>query len=129
MYVHGIRALFIFEEYVVQTIPMTGALVQVDLRREGRYGPLERFNSTVGPHHPSCLRLVTLTTCSSNCAKNPCQLIRQSEGEPFFFHIQWLRRTSSPPPYFPQYRSTARSVAWGRKLSAWTIVAFLSNSS
>ena len=39
MYVHGIRALFVFEGYVVQKITMSGDLVQVDLRRDGRYRP------------------------------------------------------------------------------------------
>ena len=38
MYVHGIRRLFAFEGYVVQKITMTGDLIQVHLRRDGRYG-------------------------------------------------------------------------------------------
>jgi transposase len=37
MYVHGIRALFVFEGYVVSKITMSGDLVQVNLRRDGRY--------------------------------------------------------------------------------------------
>jgi transposase len=36
MYVHGIRALFRFEGYVVQKITMSNEIVQVDLRRDGR---------------------------------------------------------------------------------------------
>jgi transposase len=37
MYVHGIRALFAFEGYVVSKITMSGDLVQVNLRRDGRH--------------------------------------------------------------------------------------------
>jgi len=37
MYVHGIRALFAFAGYVVSKITMSGELVQVNLRRDGRY--------------------------------------------------------------------------------------------
>lgn len=36
MYVHGMRALFAFEGYVVQKITMSSDLVQVNLRRDGR---------------------------------------------------------------------------------------------
>jgi transposase len=36
MYVHGIRALFRFEGYVVQKITMSSEIVQVNLRRDGR---------------------------------------------------------------------------------------------
>jgi len=36
MYVHGIRALFAFEGYVVQKITMSSEVVQVNLRRDGR---------------------------------------------------------------------------------------------
>ena len=36
MYVHGIRALFRFEGYVVQKIAMSSEIVQVNLRRYGR---------------------------------------------------------------------------------------------
>lgn len=36
MYVHGIRALFCFEGYVVHKITMSGQIVQVNLRRDGR---------------------------------------------------------------------------------------------
>jgi transposase len=36
MYVHGIRALFAFDGYVVQKITMSSDLVQVNLRRDGR---------------------------------------------------------------------------------------------
>ena len=38
MYVHGIRGVFAFEGYVVHKITMSGDLVQVNLRRDGRYG-------------------------------------------------------------------------------------------
>ena len=38
MYVHGIRALFRFEGYVVQKITMSSGIVQVNLRRDGRQG-------------------------------------------------------------------------------------------
>jgi len=37
MYVHGIRALFAFAGYVVSKITMSSDLVQVNLRRDGRY--------------------------------------------------------------------------------------------
>jgi len=37
MYVHGIRALFAFEGYVVSKITMSGDLVQVNLRRDRRF--------------------------------------------------------------------------------------------
>ena len=36
MYVHGIRALFRFEGYVVQNTAMSSEMVQVTLRRDGR---------------------------------------------------------------------------------------------
>jgi transposase len=38
MYVYGIRALFVFEGYVVQKITMSRDLAQVFLRRDGRHG-------------------------------------------------------------------------------------------
>ena len=37
MYVHGIRALFAFEGYVVHKITTSSELVQVNLRRDKRY--------------------------------------------------------------------------------------------
>jgi len=37
MYVHGIRALFAFEGYVVRKITICSEIVQVNLRRDGRY--------------------------------------------------------------------------------------------
>jgi len=37
MYVHGIRALFAFEGYVVSKITMSGDVVQVNLRRDKRF--------------------------------------------------------------------------------------------
>ena len=38
MYVRGIRSLFRFEGYVVSDISMSAELVQVKLRRDGRFG-------------------------------------------------------------------------------------------
>jgi transposase len=49
MYVKGIRSLFSFPGYVVSGISMSAELVQVNLRRDGRYGlPCPRCGAMMG---------------------------------------------------------------------------------